>query len=179
MFGVPAFVGAFVLLRFVDLVHKLVDPDLAFRMNVDARPFLSNLPTLVLGTSSMNAHRSGTCQCAILAARKSCSTAASTVASGTRTTVASGRSPHFGSGTPTTEASMTSGWAMRAFSRSTELIHSPPDLMTSLARSVSSRKPSGGQRADVAGAQPAVVELGCGVGQLGLGLGAVVVVGRR
>ena len=37
---------------------------------------------------------------------------------------------------------MTSGWAMRAFSRSTELIHSPPDLMTSLARSVSVRNPS-------------------------------------
>ena len=32
---------------------------------------------------------------------------------------------------------------MIAFSRSTELIHSPPDLMTSLDRSVSRRNPSG------------------------------------
>ena len=59
-----------------------------------------------------------------------------------RTTVASGRSPHFSSGTPTTQASSTSGWAISAFSSSTEEIHSPPDLITSLARSVSGRKPS-------------------------------------
>ena len=52
------------------------------------------------------------------------------------TTVASGRSPHFSSGTPTTDASTTSGWAIRSFSSSTEEIHSPPDLITSLARSV-------------------------------------------
>ena len=48
---------------------------------------------------------------------------------------------------------------MSAFSSSTELIHSPPDLMTSLARSVICRYPFGGDGADVAGAQPAVVEL--------------------
>jgi len=34
-----------------------------------------------------------------------------------------------------TAASATFGWAMSAFSRSTEEIHSPPDLMTSLERS--------------------------------------------
>ena len=36
---------------------------------------------------------------------------------------------------PTTAASFTFGWAMSTFSRSTELIHSPPDLMRSLVRS--------------------------------------------
>ena len=54
-----------------------------------------------------------------------------------------GRSPHFSSGTPMTAASITSGWAMMAFSSSIEEIHSPPDLITSLARSVSVTKPSG------------------------------------
>ena len=51
-------------------------------------------------------------------------------------------SPTISSGLPMTPASATAGCAMIAFSRSTELIHSPPDLMTSLARSVSRRKPS-------------------------------------
>jgi hypothetical protein len=46
-----------------------------------------------------------------------------------------GRSSHFGCGTPMTAASATSGWPTAAFSRSMELIHSPPDLMTSLERS--------------------------------------------
>ncbi|CAM5736100.1 hypothetical protein SHIRM173S_10482 [Streptomyces hirsutus] len=60
-----------------------------------------------------------------------------------RTTVASGRSPHLSSGTATTAASATSGWDIRAFSSSTEEIHSPPEfLTTSLARSVRVRKPS-------------------------------------
>ena len=51
------------------------------------------------------------------------------------TTQASGRSSHFGCGMPTTAASATFGWLMIAFSRSTELIHSPPDLIRSLVRS--------------------------------------------
>ena len=34
-----------------------------------------------------------------------------------------------------TAASFTFGWLMIAFSRSTELIHSPPDLIRSLVRS--------------------------------------------
>src|ERR1035437_4361213 len=71
--------------------------------------FLSNLPTLVLGTSSMNAQRSGTCHRATLLERNSRSVAASMAESAARTTVASGRSPHFWSGTPTTDASSTSG----------------------------------------------------------------------
>ena len=36
---------------------------------------------------------------------------------------------------PMTAASLTAGWAMITFSRSTELIHSPPDLIRSLVRS--------------------------------------------
>ena len=105
--------------------------------------FLSNLPTEVRGTASTNAHRSGTCQRATRCPSHAQSTAASASSeplrvsgAAPRTTTASGRSPQRSSGTPTTAASATSGCPMRVFSRSTEEIHSPPDLMTSLARSV-------------------------------------------
>ena len=102
--------------------------------------FLSNLPTEVFGTASMKAHRSGSCQRAIDAAEELAQlVGAWPVAPSRSTTVASGRSPQRSSGTPTTQASSTAGWAISAFSSSTELIHSPPDLMTSLARSVSVR----------------------------------------
>ena len=37
---------------------------------------------------------------------------------------------------PMAAASITSGWATAVFSSSIELIHSPPDLITSLLRSV-------------------------------------------
>ncbi len=47
-----------------------------------------------------------------------------------------GRSSHFGWGTPMTAASAMAGWPTATFSRSMELIHSPPDLITSLERSV-------------------------------------------
>ena len=40
-------------------------------------------------------------------------------------------------------ASATPGCAIATFSMSIELIHSPPDLITSLLRSVICRKPSG------------------------------------
>src|SRR3954451_7743221 len=86
--------------------------------------FLSNLPTLVLGTSSMKAQRSGIHHletCGIRYARI-CSGVA--CEPGFSTTQASGRSSHFGSGTPITAASRTSGWPMIAFSSSTEEIHS-------------------------------------------------------
>ena len=52
------------------------------------------------------------------------------------TTTSSGRSSHFGCVTPITAASATLGWPTARFSRSIEEIHSPPDLITSLARSV-------------------------------------------
>lgn len=107
------------------------------------RTFLSNLPTLVFGTDSMTVHRSGSCHLATEPARNSRSSVKPVVAPSLRTTVASGRSPHLSSGTATTAASATSGWDISAFSSSTLEIHSPPDLITSLARSVRVRKPSG------------------------------------
>ena len=58
------------------------------------------------------------------------------VAPGFGTTISSGRSSHFGWAMPITAASATSGWPTAMFSRSIEEIHSPPDLITSLARSV-------------------------------------------
>src|SRR5437762_2354492 len=58
------------------------------------------------------------------------------VAPSLRTTHATGRSDHFGCETATTAASFTAGWPIRAFSISTELIHSPPLLIRSLDRSV-------------------------------------------
>ena len=56
--------------------------------------------------------------------------------------MASGRSSHFSCRAAITAASLTAGWPMSAFSRSTELIHSPPDLIRSLVRSVIFMKPS-------------------------------------
>ena len=58
------------------------------------------------------------------------------------TTTASGRSSHFAWRTAMTAASLTASWPMSAFSRSTELIHSPPDLIRSLVRSVIFMNPS-------------------------------------
>ena len=52
------------------------------------------------------------------------------------TTTSSGRSSHLGWRTPITAASATLGWPTARFSRSIEEIHSPPDLITSLERSV-------------------------------------------
>ena len=101
--------------------------------------FLSNLPTLVFGTASMNAQRSGSCQRATVRGEEVAQLRGGRRAPSRSTTVASGRSPHRSSGTPTTQASSTAGWAISAFSSSTEEIHSPPDLITSLARSVSVR----------------------------------------
>ena len=62
-------------------------------------------------------------------------------APGRSTTQASGRSPQRLSGIPITAASCTDGCAISSFSRSTEEIHSPPDLITSLIRSVMVKKP--------------------------------------
>src|SRR5712675_571003 len=53
------------------------------------------------------------------------------------TTTSNGRSSHVGCGIPITAASTTPGHPIARFSISIELIHSPPDLMTSFARSVS------------------------------------------
>jgi 3,4-dihydroxyphenylacetate 2,3-dioxygenase len=103
--------------------------------------FLSNLPTAVFGISETNAQFSGTCQRATFSPRNFASAAASAVAPARSTTQASGRSPQRLSGTPITAASCTAGCAISSFSRSTEEIHSPPDLITSLIRSVMVKKP--------------------------------------
>ena len=70
-------------------------------------------------------------------ARNSFSSSRRISSSPSGTTQASGRSLHFSSGIPITAASATFGWAMIAFSSSTEEIHSPPDFTRSLVRSTS------------------------------------------
>src|SRR5271170_5070208 len=97
--------------------------------------FLSNLPTLVLGISSMKIHWSGSHHRGTRVERKSTRSDGDGVFPGLGTTATRGRSDHLGSGTAMTVASKTSGWAMTAFSSSTDEIHSPPDLITSLVRS--------------------------------------------
>ena len=76
-----------------------------------------------------------------------------------RTTSSSGRSSHLGCLTPTAAASATPGQPTAAFSRSIELIHSPPDLITSLERSVICSMPSGWRTAtSPVSNQPSVVD---------------------
>ena len=75
--------------------------------------------------------------------RNSISSSLVAVASGLSTTAASGRSCQRGCGTAMTAASATAGWAIRWFSSSTELIHSPPDFTRSLVRSESRMLPCG------------------------------------
>jgi hypothetical protein len=53
-----------------------------------------------------------------------------------RTTRSRGRSPQRGCPTALTAASATSGGPRAMFSSTIELIHSPPDLIRSFARSV-------------------------------------------
>ena len=84
----------------------------------------------------MNDHRSGSQNLAVRSASHERSSAADTCESALRTTQASGRSSHLSSGTPMTAASATPGWPISVFSRSTDDTHSPPDLITSLARSL-------------------------------------------
>src|SRR5271166_6228163 len=103
--------------------------------------FLSILPTLVLGISSTTTTRSGTPYFdsspretkPIRCAR---TWSDSTVSSPRSTTMASGRSDHFGSGTPITATSATCGICRSMSSRSSEDTHSPPVLSTSFSRSV-------------------------------------------
>ena len=89
------------------------------------------------GTASMNAQRSGSCHRAtvlgeelaqLLGGRPTRPRGPRRWPAGARPTARRARRPR----TPRA----TAGWAIRAFSSSTEEIHSPPDLMTSLARSV-------------------------------------------
>src|ERR1700704_3959360 len=83
----------------------------------------------------MNTTSSGSHHLATLSVSHSSNSSFDSSSPGFTTTHASGRSDHFGCGTPMTAASATLGCPMMAFSRSTDEIHSPPDLMTSLVRS--------------------------------------------
>ena len=90
-------------------------------------------------------------------ARRARRRAASHLCPGLTTMQASGRSLHFSSGSrsPRPRRSPDAPSA-RSRGRPSE-IHSPPDLIRSLVRSVMRTKPCGVDRRDVAGAQPAVV----------------------
>jgi hypothetical protein len=102
---------------------------------------LSNLPVAVVGSASTNSNTSGTHHEAIRCARWAARSEAVTAEPARRTTSAAGRSVHTGCATAITIACATSGWSMRWFSTSIELIHSPPDLMRSLVRSTRRRYP--------------------------------------
>src|SRR6476661_10171252 len=104
---------------------------------------LSNFPVDVCGKSLTKTKSSGICQLANFALRNVRSSSAVTCMPSFRATTASGRSCHLGCCTATTPASRTAGWLINVFSRSTELIHSPPDLTRSLLRSTSLMQPSG------------------------------------
>ena len=101
--------------------------------------FLSYLPTLVRGTSSTKVHRSGSHHRTTLSGQELPQLLRRDVGAllthdrGQRTLLPAlvGHPDHGGL--------RDAGWAMRWFSSSTDEIHSPPDLMTSLARSVSVR----------------------------------------
>src|SRR5208283_5250289 len=105
--------------------------------------FLSILPTLVLGIWSTMTKVSGmphlemspSCTNFSRNLRRSVDKRVS-ACSDFGTTIASGLSPHFSSGTPTTATSETASCWLIRLSRYNEEIHSPPVLMTSFKRSV-------------------------------------------
>src|SRR5215472_9312330 len=90
-----------------------------------------NLPTDVRGISATNTNASGSCHLANDFAKCAHSSSGVADAPSFNTTAASGRSCHFGCGTPMTAASLTAGCPISVFSKSTELIHSPPDFTKS------------------------------------------------
>ena len=90
----------------------------------------------------MNTTSSGNCHLASLGAKNARISSLVTVSPSLGTTHASGRSDHFGCGTPTTAASFTLGCDMSSFSISTDEIHSPPDLMRSFVRSTNRMRPA-------------------------------------
>src|ERR1700722_698720 len=93
------------------------------------------LPVPPSGSASRKITCSGTHRRATCPARNSMISSRSSAWPCLRTTNSSGLSCHFGCFTPMTAAAATAGWPMAAFSRSIELIHSPPVLMRSLTRS--------------------------------------------
>src|SRR5262249_53765744 len=97
---------------------------------------LRNLPVPVRGISFANTNFSGSHHFGNRVARWARKDSGVAAAPALSTTTASGRSCHFGSAIAITADSCTDGCDIRAFSRSTELIHSPPDLIKSFVRSV-------------------------------------------
>ena len=102
------------------------------------------------GSRSTNAKASGSCQRAKLGARGAAQLGRLDRSPCSSTTQASGRSLQRSSGIAITAASRTAGDRRARFSSSTEEIHSPPDLIRSLARSVRRTKP----RASIAPMSP-------------------------
>jgi hypothetical protein len=107
-----------------------------------AQRFFSTFPVAPSGMLSTNVTSSGVHHLAILPSKNARSSSRFTSAPGFLVTTSSGRSSHFGCLTPMHAAIATAGWAIAMFSRSIEPIHSPPDLMTSLLRSVICMNPS-------------------------------------
>src|SRR6266850_1622605 len=97
---------------------------------------LRNFPVAVRGICVRKTKASGSQNLAKRGSSQERSSPSEALAPSLRTTHATGRSDHFGCETATTAASFTAGWPIRAFSISTELIHSPPLLIRSLERSV-------------------------------------------
>src|SRR6056297_99033 len=129
--------------------------------------FFENLPTLVLGTSSIQTIFLGSCHLAILPSRNVSTSSSVRSSPGAFTTQASGASPQRSWATPHTAASALLGWAISSFSSSTELIHSPPDLMRSLVRSTSRIRPRSSTVAtSPVRSQPSAVKLSCDRGSL-------------
>src|SRR5262249_8290338 len=80
--------------------------------NCSRSAILRNLPTLVFGISATNSNRSGSHHFANCGARNSRSSSTVAAPLSFSTTTASGRSPHFSSGTAITAASATASCAM-------------------------------------------------------------------
>src|SRR5579863_6808069 len=81
----------------------------------------NSLPVEVWGRLDTKTNSSGTCHIANVEARKVRSSSGVTWQPSLSTTAARGLSCHLGCGTATTAASLTAGWATKAFSTSTEL----------------------------------------------------------
>src|SRR4030095_4905490 len=94
--------------------------------NCTRNSFLSNFPTLVLGTDSINTTSSGSHQRATRGRRNWSTSSLVSVPlnCGLGTTQAKGRSCHFGCGTAITAASRTRGCGMMATSRYKTRYHS-------------------------------------------------------
>src|SRR5580658_8419958 len=119
--------------------HQHVDRSFRLRKHIAvlfSKRRLCTLPVPPTGSESRNITSSGTHSRATRCDRNSRISSRCTFWPGLRTTNSSGRSCHFACFTPMTAAAATAGWPAAAFSRSIELIHSPPVLIRSLTRSL-------------------------------------------